>query len=384
MPVTRRCCITAEPAPPSTSSRRRSIPALPTSIRPTTMGSVGARPCSAVACAPSAIEWSSRRKPARTTHRPRKSHCARGFLPKPFKGLLRPFKLRLDRIRSDAPARRFFAELSAQRRRRQLEAVTRSTTSTCCTYTNRRPKFCAPTSSRSTMETLRREGKVRYVGVSCESVEDTWLSLDLPNVAAVQLTINLLERRGIDLLPRALERGVGVIARNPRAAGLLTQARFRRHRRDLRRRSSRFRSGATRCGVVRVPRHREPHSEPSRHSVRAAAARRRHDDPSRAERGATHGNRPRRSVASPDRRRARTNSACRGQCHRYDSSVRVPLDKRVVKICLICVEVFAWGKFGGLAVRRACSAQSCGGADSTFAPSFRGGPIRSPSSSWTA
>jgi aryl-alcohol dehydrogenase-like predicted oxidoreductase len=146
------------------------------------------------------------------------------LLAKPFKGLLRPFRQRLDRIRSTQ--RRGDFSLSYLRnavegslRRLRIDYLD-------LLYLHKpTPEILRSDETRSTMETLCREGKVRYVGVSCESVEDTWLSLDLPNVAAVQLTINLLERRGIDLLPRALERGIGVIARNPRAAGLLTQAR---------------------------------------------------------------------------------------------------------------------------------------------------------------
>ena len=75
----------------------------------------------------------------------------------------------------------------------------------------------------ATIEALRRSGKIRYVGISCESIDDAHACLDIPGVASVQLTINLLDQGAIaGFLPAARQRNIGVIARNPRAAGLLT------------------------------------------------------------------------------------------------------------------------------------------------------------------
>jgi aryl-alcohol dehydrogenase-like predicted oxidoreductase len=74
------------------------------------------------------------------------------------------------------------------------------------------------------IEELRRDGKVRYVGVSCESVSDARICLGIPGIASVQVTINLLDQEAVaGLLPAARERSIGIIARNPRAAGLLTE-----------------------------------------------------------------------------------------------------------------------------------------------------------------
>lgn len=73
------------------------------------------------------------------------------------------------------------------------------------------------------IEGLVRDGSVRYVGVSCETADDAIECLGITAIASVQLTINLLEPESIArVLPAARERGIGVIARNPRAAGLLT------------------------------------------------------------------------------------------------------------------------------------------------------------------
>jgi aryl-alcohol dehydrogenase-like predicted oxidoreductase len=75
------------------------------------------------------------------------------------------------------------------------------------------------------LEDLRSAGKIRYYGVSCLTVEDAVLALQHPGVSAVQVTINLLDRRAITtLLPLARQRGVAVVARQPLAAGLLAQS----------------------------------------------------------------------------------------------------------------------------------------------------------------
>jgi aryl-alcohol dehydrogenase-like predicted oxidoreductase len=73
------------------------------------------------------------------------------------------------------------------------------------------------------VDALLRDGSVRYVGVSCETIDDAFACLDIAGLASVQLTINLLELQAADrFLSAAQDSGIGVIARNPRAAGLLT------------------------------------------------------------------------------------------------------------------------------------------------------------------
>ncbi|MEN8129395.1 MAG: aldo/keto reductase, partial [Pseudomonadota bacterium] len=73
------------------------------------------------------------------------------------------------------------------------------------------------------LEALRRAGKIRYFGIACDTVEDALLCLKLPGIASIQITINLLDQKALsELLPRARDQGLGVIARNPRAQGHLT------------------------------------------------------------------------------------------------------------------------------------------------------------------
>ncbi len=77
----------------------------------------------------------------------------------------------------------------------------------------------------SVLDQLRSEGKIRYYGVSCLTVEDAVISLEHPGVSSVQVAINLLEREAITkLLPVCKERKVAVIARQPFASGFLVQS----------------------------------------------------------------------------------------------------------------------------------------------------------------
>jgi aryl-alcohol dehydrogenase-like predicted oxidoreductase len=74
-----------------------------------------------------------------------------------------------------------------------------------------------------TLEGLKRAGKIRYYGISCDSVEAALAALDHPTVSSIQLAINLIERRFVDTLPRARAQGVAVIARECLANGLLAK-----------------------------------------------------------------------------------------------------------------------------------------------------------------
>jgi aryl-alcohol dehydrogenase-like predicted oxidoreductase len=74
-----------------------------------------------------------------------------------------------------------------------------------------------------TLEKLKAQGKVRHYGISCATVDDALLCLRHPEIASVQVTVNLLEQEAITkYLPIAKERNVAVIIRNPRAQGHLT------------------------------------------------------------------------------------------------------------------------------------------------------------------
>jgi aryl-alcohol dehydrogenase-like predicted oxidoreductase len=75
------------------------------------------------------------------------------------------------------------------------------------------------------LEALQRQGKIRWFGVSCDSVEAALAALRLPAVATLQLPVSLLEHGIADaVLPAARERNVAVIAREVLGNGLLVKA----------------------------------------------------------------------------------------------------------------------------------------------------------------
>jgi aryl-alcohol dehydrogenase-like predicted oxidoreductase len=73
------------------------------------------------------------------------------------------------------------------------------------------------------LDRLREEGKIREYGVSVESVEEGLISLQYPNVKALQVIFNLFRQKPAEeLFPKAHAQGVGILVRLPLASGLLT------------------------------------------------------------------------------------------------------------------------------------------------------------------
>lgn len=73
------------------------------------------------------------------------------------------------------------------------------------------------------LDKLQQEGKIRYYGVSVESVEEGLFCLKNPNVRALQVIFNIFRQKPLkELLPQAKAQGVGILARVPLASGLLT------------------------------------------------------------------------------------------------------------------------------------------------------------------
>ncbi|MBD8069050.1 aldo/keto reductase [Bacillus sp. PS06] len=73
------------------------------------------------------------------------------------------------------------------------------------------------------LEKLKQEGKIRYYGVSVESVEEGLLCLENPNVSALQVIFNIFRQKPLEeLFPKAEASGVGILSRVPLASGLLT------------------------------------------------------------------------------------------------------------------------------------------------------------------
>lgn len=74
------------------------------------------------------------------------------------------------------------------------------------------------------LEQLAVSGVAREVGVSVRTVEHGLRALELPHVAWIEVILNLLDQRAIDvgLLARAADSGIKVIARVPLCFGFLT------------------------------------------------------------------------------------------------------------------------------------------------------------------
>ncbi|MRX71772.1 aldo/keto reductase [Bacillus lacus] len=73
------------------------------------------------------------------------------------------------------------------------------------------------------LDKLQQEGKIRHYGVSVETVEEGLISLEYPNVKALQVIYNMFRQKpGQELFPQAKEKGAGILVRLPLASGLLT------------------------------------------------------------------------------------------------------------------------------------------------------------------
>jgi aryl-alcohol dehydrogenase-like predicted oxidoreductase len=106
------------------------------------------------------------------------------------------------------------------------------------------------------LDKLQAEGKIRAYGVSVESVEEGLFCLEQPGVKALQIIFNIFRQKPIaELLPKAQERGVGLLARLPLASGLLTgkfteQAQFEAEdHRSFNRNGDAFNVGETFAGL---------------------------------------------------------------------------------------------------------------------------------------
>jgi len=73
------------------------------------------------------------------------------------------------------------------------------------------------------LDDLVAAGKIRYYGVSVETVDEALRGIRRPNVQSVQIIFNMLRRKPAEeFFGRAQARRVGILARVPLASGLLT------------------------------------------------------------------------------------------------------------------------------------------------------------------
>jgi aryl-alcohol dehydrogenase-like predicted oxidoreductase len=77
----------------------------------------------------------------------------------------------------------------------------------------------------STLANLKREGKVRWIGVSNFNVQQLKRAQAIAPVTSLQPPYSLVHREvEEDVLPYCLHKGIGVIVYSPMASGLLTGA----------------------------------------------------------------------------------------------------------------------------------------------------------------
>ncbi len=75
-----------------------------------------------------------------------------------------------------------------------------------------------------TLEQLKQQGKIREWGVACAQPQDALASLQYDSLGAIQVSVSVLEQAALEsAIPRAAERGIGIIARQVFASGLLTR-----------------------------------------------------------------------------------------------------------------------------------------------------------------
>ena len=70
---------------------------------------------------------------------------------------------------------------------------------------------------------LQTEGLIHHFGASVESVEEGLLCISQAGCATLQIILNAFTQRpASELLPQAVDKGVGILVRVPLASGLLT------------------------------------------------------------------------------------------------------------------------------------------------------------------
>lgn len=73
------------------------------------------------------------------------------------------------------------------------------------------------------LKAFKQEGKIRFYGISCRSVDDALMCLKYPGVSTVQIVVSLADQEALDsVINQLIAKNVGVIAREPLAQGFLT------------------------------------------------------------------------------------------------------------------------------------------------------------------
>lgn len=73
------------------------------------------------------------------------------------------------------------------------------------------------------LELLKKEGKIRFIGISVHTEAEALAALQDPRIQTLQVIFNLLDQRmATKVFPEAAKQHVGVIVREPLASGLLS------------------------------------------------------------------------------------------------------------------------------------------------------------------
>lgn len=75
----------------------------------------------------------------------------------------------------------------------------------------------------SELEKLKKEGKIRFIGISVHKEEEAFAAMEDPRVEVLQLVFNLIDQRMAEkVFEEAKLKKIGIIVREPLANGLLT------------------------------------------------------------------------------------------------------------------------------------------------------------------
>lgn len=143
---------------------------------------------------------------------------------KPLIRAARPMKKSLLQVRSAQIQRNFSGDYLAQ----ALEAsLKRLKTDYLDIFQLHEPPTAVLESEEvvAALEKLKAQGKIRYYGAACRTVQDAVIALKNPGFSSVQVEINLLNQAAVtELLPLVKQRNIGIIARQPFASGQIFKA----------------------------------------------------------------------------------------------------------------------------------------------------------------
>ena len=145
---------------------------------------------------------------------------------RPASRLLRPWQRQLHRLK----ASQVRYDFSPQHIRRAIEAsLVRLQTEYVDLYQLYKPSRSIVEAGGfiDVLEELKAKGKIRHYGLAPATAEDALPAFKHPGISSVQVAVNLLDQEALPaLIPCAQRQGVAVVARYPRACGLLTSAGF--------------------------------------------------------------------------------------------------------------------------------------------------------------